>query len=334
MNKHNEDDKHADEVCGRDSLLRDFFSFLAKPDYDGQSIRKKLPGKLRDTFRLWSFGIVVAGGLSLLASFFIDKAGYDPSQNTVIDLFFSQPFYVVILMVFVWAPVTEELTFRLGLKYSPYRLSFTAGFVIIVVASFLAESIPEIREWVVGALSGLSTVGRLAAYLGIVTVIGILLGRWWSYKLPHKRISRFYRKHFALLFYLSSVVFGLVHIFNYYNLDQFWYLFPLLVIPQTIFGIIFAYIRVYYGLIWAIFSHFIHNAAVSMPILVYSFFPQPVFEKLAAGNPAALENLSQAQSMTITLFSLSMLVLAVAVLGSFAGMLLEYLRERKRVKAC
>jgi len=315
------------------SLLSDFVSFLAKPDYDRHEDRKRSLGKLHDLFRLWALGMVVSGVLGVAASQVIGLAGYDTTQNTVLDLFFDQPLYVIMFLAFVWAPFTEEFTFRLGLKYSPYRLAFTASFVLLILFTFLSENIPEVRSWLAGSLENVGTFWRLAIYLGLVGLLGLLLGKWWSVRLPHTRVERFYRAHFGWIFYFSVIVFGVVHIFNYYNLDQYWYLFPLLVLPQMVFGAVFAYIRVIYGMVWAIFAHFFHNAVFSVPVLVLSFLPSRVLEGVNQGTPQALEGLTGDQRLLISVFSLSVLLLAVAVLTAFVHLLVEYERSQRANRA-
>jgi len=64
---------------------------------------------------------------------------------------------------------------------------------------------------------------------------------------------------FKIAFYTIAIIFGYVHIFNFeINLNVL-LLSPFLIAPQFIVGLIFGYIRVRLGLIWAILLHSFYN---------------------------------------------------------------------------
>lgn len=74
-----------------------------------------------------------------------------------------------------------------------------------------------------------------------------------------KAISSFWNKKFGYAFYLSAIVFALIHITNYDSNDNFVYLIPVLVLPQFIMGLFLGYLRVRYSFMLGYFMHALHN---------------------------------------------------------------------------
>jgi len=64
-----------------------------------------------------------------------------------------------------------------------------------------------------------------------------------------------------LVAYSSAIIFGLVHLSNFTSLDyttQF-YLIPLLIGAQAFVGLVISFIRLRYGMKWAIIYHGVYN---------------------------------------------------------------------------
>jgi membrane protease YdiL (CAAX protease family) len=82
---------------------------------------------------------------------------------------------------------------------------------------------------------------------------------------------------FKWYFYGTALVFGLVHLSNFPNLSEIWYLFPLLICPQLCLGLFLGYVRVRFGLAWAILFHAAYNGILAGPalLLVESGIPTP-----------------------------------------------------------
>jgi membrane protease YdiL (CAAX protease family) len=75
-------------------------------------------------------------------------------------------------------------------------------------------------------------------------------------------------KYFRLAFYTSAVAFALVHVSNFPNFSQVWFLAPLLISPQFFLGLFLGYIRVRFGLLWAMIFHSAYNGILLGPILL------------------------------------------------------------------
>ena len=77
--------------------------------------------------------------------------------------------------------------------------------------------------------------------------------------------STFWRKHLRVIVYLFSSVFGLVHLSNYENVDWiFFVLAPIITGPQLAAGVIFSFLRLKLGFVWALLGHFLHNFSLIM----------------------------------------------------------------------
>ncbi len=75
-------------------------------------------------------------------------------------------------------------------------------------------------------------------------------------------------KVFKVAFYVLAIIFGYVHLFNYQIDTQIIIFSPILVAPQMVLGLIFGYIRVRLGLIWAILMHSVYNGFLVSLFLV------------------------------------------------------------------
>ena len=73
---------------------------------------------------------------------------------------------------------------------------------------------------------------------------------------------------FKIAFFTMAILFGYVHITNY-QIDTRILLFsPILVAPQMILGVIFGFIRIRLGLIWAIAMHAFYNGLLISLFLI------------------------------------------------------------------
>ena len=76
------------------------------------------------------------------------------------------------------------------------------------------------------------------------------------------------KKVFKYTFYLSVVLFGGIHLANFSDFTQHIWMAPLLISPQLGLGIFAGYIRVRFGLWWAIALHATYNLVLSIPVVL------------------------------------------------------------------
>jgi membrane protease YdiL (CAAX protease family) len=92
-------------------------------------------------------------------------------------------------------------------------------------------------------------------FLTIFTGVIILIAAFYLSATATSLITR----NYPMLFLFSSLVFGLIHITNYVNLQSPWYLYPVITSPQIFCGFKFAQVRNNYGLKYSIFLHSCFN---------------------------------------------------------------------------
>lgn len=139
-------------------------------------------------------------------------------------------------------PPVEEILFRLWLRVS--RKTILIFSAVIGLVALLLTSL--VSFWI--------TVSLLC--FGAFTALVVLVGN-------KEKIEMVAARHFGILFYLSIFIFGLAHIFNYTPLTwQIWLLAPVLVLPQFVLGSMLGFIRVRYGILYAILFHIAVNASL------------------------------------------------------------------------
>ncbi|MBT8177767.1 MAG: CPBP family intramembrane metalloprotease [Eudoraea sp.] len=74
--------------------------------------------------------------------------------------------------------------------------------------------------------------------------------------------------YFPLIFYLSVLLFGAVHLLNFEYEVGFYGLAIFLILPQLSAGVFLGFIRVKMGLGWAILLHAFHNFMLLSPFLL------------------------------------------------------------------
>ena len=158
--------------------------------------------------------------------------------------------WILVLLI----SVIEELIFRLPLRYTAINLDISALLFAMFAARSLLFSFGSFRLATVTERWFWSAVLALL----IASVVFVLLRTE-----PVKRLaSRIWFDHFRSVVYVSCVVFGLVHLYNFRFTSltvATLLLAPLLVLPQIISGFIFAFARMRLGMIWCIVLHTGHN---------------------------------------------------------------------------
>ena len=153
----------------------------------------------------------------------------------------------------ILAPLIEEMLFRSWL--SARKVYLTAALTVIgLVAMLIAARLS------LGPLTPLQ-FGFLAA--GWLAATAWLLAPRWRDQSLFAPVQR----HFAKLFWTSSALFGLIHLFNYD--DELSTLLLLMIAPQFIGGTILGYARVTLGLWASIMLHAMHNGLIAGLFLAF-----------------------------------------------------------------
>jgi len=179
-----------------------------------------------------------------IASIFsIDLIPAMKGAGQVIEIYGLAGSFFILL---IWAPVIEEMAFRLWIVYSPEKLlkSIIALMLIILLniniyykSSFL-----------------LSLIMVLTIFI-IVNKLKIIFPAKLNLDIKYRII-------------LSGISFGFIHLMRF-ELDVFyWYTCIPLVLPQVFSGIFFGYIRVRNGFRYNLTLHFLINATSYLATLI------------------------------------------------------------------
>ena len=147
------------------SLLSSLWRYLKNPDYDLKPILSSFWGKFFDILRYWSLGVLLALFAGIVSALILNNAGIDDSQNVLQDFFADNSIFFIILLVFFLGPVSEEITFRLALRYSPYRFGIFLGFTGFLLFEVLVATNKNL----------LGLVDRLINLLGVFWFFGLIL---------------------------------------------------------------------------------------------------------------------------------------------------------------
>ncbi len=75
-------------------------------------------------------------------------------------------------------------------------------------------------------------------------------------------------RHFRFALYFSVFAFGFIHLFNFEEYYKYFWMAPLLVLPQLIAGVFLAFIRVRMGLVYSMLLHAAFNCIIISPFLL------------------------------------------------------------------
>lgn len=157
-----------------------------------------------------------------------------------------------------------------GPQYRPFRTWLTV--LIADIAITLVVIIPLIfliDEHVLHLRPGPEITRPMTFWLMVTLVVGVApvteeLFFRYPLKFARNRVLK-------VAVYISSVVFGLYHLFNYTNQEVLFYMLaPIIVGSQLLGGFLLAYLRLKYGLRWSILLHAVFNALFTIPsVLLY-----------------------------------------------------------------
>ncbi len=186
---------------------------------------------------LWFFNLVIWGPLAVLA------AGAGGATHRL-DLN-NVPW----LQALLWAPIVEELVFRYGLRR------------------------PGLAWWVVPIAVAIMLTGP--TWPGLLALAGTILLCWLPYLMSSApawmtrawpwRYRVRYRRCFPALFFLASLLFAAVHLYNFKLHQTPWWVLPILVAPQFATGLVLGWMRVRRGIGASMLLHGIFNGG---PLLV------------------------------------------------------------------
>lgn len=160
-------------------------------------------------------------------------------ENITQDELRNLPKIQKLVLVVICGPIIEELTFRLGLKFSRLNFSVTSGFLTFLFIRWIFDieilfAIP------------ISTIIGLTSYVSLE-------------KIRIEQLSIFWEHNKRLILYLSIFAFAFIHLRNYEITLSLVLLSPVHILSHAVAGIFYSYARFRIGILAAIFLHAINN---------------------------------------------------------------------------
>lgn len=216
-------------------------------------INNTIPAKIKNLLR--NFGYMMGSYIVFfifLGTFqiFYPELDLEQYQQTEINRILQENPLQFILLAVVLAPVIEEGMFRTLIK--PSRNEFIFFLSIWILVLVMGYVVPLEIFWAIkyGSL--------LLLFVFSFFLLKALIPVSWQMKL-----TKFLTNHYKVLWILTALVFGMVHIFNYVEGFKLDFILFLLIIPRIISGFFFGKIKIENrSLIWPITLHAMNNATV------------------------------------------------------------------------
>ncbi len=208
--------------------MKEYFKYIKNP-----TLIKQEKINWYSFFKVFFFSRFIIGfgvlGIAKILSLIFDF----PKLERTVEL--DENVWDFILTAVICAPVFEELLFRLPLRMN----RITMGISTLLI-------------FVVGVLTVIrGTEGTLILFLVPLLVVLILL---YLKKIPFKYV-----------FYLSALLFGLAHFYNYTGESYFMLFFTIAVF--VFYGTVLGFIRMKYGIQYSILLHMLINCLGILPRL-------------------------------------------------------------------
>lgn len=148
------------------------------------------------------------------------------------------------------APLMEELMLRIWLLYSRANLSIATGAIIttLIYKFYFYTGLVNISQTIKGSIIAV-LIGSLVGYFLFISLKKINLD-----------LEVVFKRNIRKLAIISSFIFGYLHITNYKITPNLLLFSPIILANYIIGGLILSFIRVRYGLIYAIAFHIIYNS--------------------------------------------------------------------------
>lgn len=231
-------------------LLQDFWEFLKKPAYQESSH----DFSLNLAFKLF-IGFFVVRFLEII----LEINGFHPLVRYLTGQELQKQVHsdlgVVHLLVgsLVSAPLFEELAYRWGLRFSPVRTAVSLGLIVFYW-------LPYGGTYSTASLVRVISEPGFYLMLGMGLVVGLTAFFLFHMDYFEQKIERGWGQNFGWIFYSSSLLFGLMHIFNVREITPMVVSLAFFItFQQILFGLFNGYVRIKYGFAQAVVQHALFN---------------------------------------------------------------------------
>lgn len=174
--------------------------------------------------------------------------------NAVEQESFNWQWWQWLLAAGLIGPILEELAFRAHMRFSRILFSLSMGAAVYYI---LTQAVYGVRTHDLDTGLLVRVGGALGA--GIICFVTFKL-------LPELEsiLAKFWGSQFPRIFWITALIFGLVHLGRY---DLQWVhlpYIPLIIFPQVLSGFMYGFVRMRYGLTYSIGLHVFANSFTSL----------------------------------------------------------------------
>lgn len=317
------------------SLIIEILNHLKNPKdlLNFTGIKPTFTRKIYNIFRIWGIEIVMTFILGIILSTLLILFKYDNNDHAILALFEESNMLLLFFLGGIYAPIVEEVTFRLGLKFSPFRVSFSLSFLLLFITQLLESyKIVNLENIFITQFNSNSTIYVFVFYLFFV-LFAIGLGFLLRINLLQNKLRSIHEKYFNWIFYLSAIIFGIAHATNYTDIQNIWFLIPFLGLPQIFIGIILGFVRLRYGMFWTILLHAIHNSLTMFPLIAFGLGSENLKNLVLSSNSNNSEQLATLLTTTDYMIIFGVLIyflmIFLVILVIWIQVLIEFARSRR-----
>lgn len=243
-------------------FLLEFLQYIAKPSVQ---VEKKPTFHLIlfNVIRLWSIIFAISIFFALISNLLLKIHGYSEDDLVLTQIIEELDYFLILFLVIIWTPISEEIGFRLWLRFSPLKWGLGLGFFALFFLPFVDIPFIPTEIFTFDSVSG--SLGSMFLVGCIFLFVFFLL----KFKEVGLKVEKFFTKNFRFFFYSVGIFFAIIHISNYdVDLKSIWYFAPLLIFPQLFLSFSISFIRMRYGFAWAVFTHALNNSIAIIPLLI------------------------------------------------------------------
>jgi hypothetical protein len=302
-------------------LLVEMLKYIRRPRIDVGE-RPTWYAILFNVIRLWGLSFFLSIFVAGIAQFLLRRSGYSGEEFALTEFVEELPIFLVILFVAVWAPISEELAFRLGLRFSPLNWGIGGAFLCFFILSFF--DIPFLPEgfFSFGSWGGIFSIILFLVFFAVLIFFFLKINRIQRF------LKRIHTKFFTIIFYFFTLSFAIMHFTNYdVNFKEIWYFAPLLIVPQLFLSFTISFVRMRYGFSWAIFAHFLNNFMALIPVLLITPFGNVDISHMQAEE--VMQIFSLGEIFSLFLGFLFLLIIFLICVASIASLIFDFTKLRK-----
>ena len=143
------------------------------------------------------------------------------------------------------APILEEFVFRSLIKPNDKSIAiFFSGLAGLILYIFLGDIL---NPYILIAI----------VLTAVITTYALVINRGQKYK--NDLLLNAFNKNYIVILIITSIIFGLLHSFNYASLTEINTAVLLLVFPRIVTGFLYGIFKIRNGLRWSIALHIMKN---------------------------------------------------------------------------